>query len=273
MGRPGIAVEKFRYILGCSPHNGVVDFTACCHRSHRLSTIGDGFCHGDQVGLHIKAVGCKRTAGATKASDDFVKHQQNAVLCAKFAKPLQIALWRHQSTGRTCNGLDKNGGDVFTTVIGNDPSQILGQINAVIAFAHDELVFRNMGVAHMDSAWQRATEGAAVIDHAGKRHAAEIHAMIGALAGNEHLPITLAPNAMVIQRHLHRGINRLRAGIDEENLIDAFWHEGRNFAGQLEAFFMAAQKAWRKIELSQLLGNGFGNFAAAMACGRGEKTR
>ena len=59
----------------------------------------------------------------------------------------------------------------------------------------------------MGHARHHGAEGFAVLDHAGERHAADIDAVIGALAADEALALAVAPRAVIGERNLDRGID------------------------------------------------------------------
>ena len=143
----------------------------------------------------------------------------------------------------------------------------------MITFTNGEFVLRNMGVTHMHRAWQRIAESAPVIDHARKRDTAKIHAMIGALARHKHLPVALATNAMIVQRHLHRRLDRFGTGIHEEDPIKPFRHHGRNLVGKLKRLVVTSEKTRGEVEFRKLLVNGFRNLAPAMPRRRRKQTR
>ena len=66
---------------------------------------------------------------------------------------------------------------------------------------------------------QAGAELAAVVDDAGQRDAAEVDAVIRALARHEHRAAGLSARLVVGERDLHRRVDRLRAGIDEEDAL------------------------------------------------------
>ncbi len=76
-------------------------------------------------------------------------------------------------------------------------------------------------MADVIDAGQLGGERAAVVDHAADRHAAEADAVIAALAADQARARALADGALIGQRDLQRGIDRLRTGIGEEDAVEA----------------------------------------------------
>ena len=88
-------------------------------------------------------------------------------------------------------------------------SEVFGELGAVRAFALGEEVFLEMRVPHVRDARQPRSELAAVVDEARQRDAAEIDAVIRALARDEDVAPALAARLVVGERDLHRGVDRL----------------------------------------------------------------
>src|SRR3546814_19428502 len=63
-------------------------------------------------------------------------------------------------------------------------------------------------------------EGLLVAHHAGHAEAAEVHAVVGALAADQAQALPLALGLVVGQRDLQRGVARLGAGIGEEDVVE-----------------------------------------------------
>ena len=71
----------------------------------------DAFGKGNEVRFYVKSFGCECAARATKARHDFIKNQNNAVLCRNLPHTRQIAFWVNNHAVRTNNRLENNGGD------------------------------------------------------------------------------------------------------------------------------------------------------------------
>ena len=109
-----------------------------------------------------------------KPHDHFVEHEQDAVRIADLAQPLEISLGRHEAAARSGDRLDEARGDVLGAVEVDEADEILGELDAVRAFALREEVFLEMRVPHVRDAGQRRAELAAVVDEARQRDAAEV---------------------------------------------------------------------------------------------------
>lgn len=67
------------------------------HRAHRDRAVGDLLGNAHQVRGHAEAVGTEHRAGAAKARDHFVEHQQDIVLVANFAQSVcDNYTWREE---------------------------------------------------------------------------------------------------------------------------------------------------------------------------------
>ena len=117
----------------------------------------------------------------------------------------------------------------------------------------------------MPDAGQRRAELAPVVHHAGQRHAAEVDAVIGALARNEHRASALSARLVIRQRDLHRRVNRFRAGIGEEDAVQIARGELGHSSRELEGARMAAQERRDEVEIGQLLMHGFRDFLATVS--------
>ena len=142
-------------------------------------------------------------------------------LVAERAQPLQIAHRRRQHAGRARHRLDDHRGDGLGAVQGDQPLQVVGQLRAVLRLAAGEGVPRQVvGVAQVVGARQ-GQEGAAVVDQAAHRDAAEADPVIALLAADQPGALALAAGAVVGERDLQRRVHRLRAGVGEEDPVEA----------------------------------------------------
>ena len=74
----------------------------------------------------------------------------------------------------------------------------------------------------MIGAGQQRAEPFAVIGQPADRHPAEAHPVVGLLAADEAGALALAAQAVIGQHDLHRAIHRLRAGVGEEHMAQAW---------------------------------------------------
>ena len=81
---------------------------------------------------------------------------------------------------------------------------------------------------------QHVAEGAAVVDHAADRDAAEADAVIGALAADEPRARALAARAVIGERDLERRVDRLRPRVAEKDVVEVTRREQRDAGGELE---------------------------------------
>ena len=147
------------------------------------------------------------------------------------------------------------------------PFQLIGKVSTMFRNAAGESIARNiMRVRQMIDTGQQCAEHFPVGNNTADGYAAEIDAMIAALAADQAEPRAIAFCAMIGQRDLQRGFNRFRAGIGVEHMIDIIGHVADKPFCQLKCFRVAHLKCGRIIQLSRLLLNGFGDFGAAVAC-------
>ena len=84
-----------------------------------------------------------------------------------------------------------------------------------------------------------------------KRHAAEVDAVIRALARDEHRAAALAVRLPVGERDLHRGVDRFGTRIGEEDVVEVARRQLRDAPRELELLRMAARERRDEIELAQ----------------------
>src|SRR5262245_45154516 len=103
----------------------------------------------------------------------------------------------------------------------------------------------------VDAGEQRAEEFA-VVDDAADRDAAEADAVIAALASDQAGARAFAAHVVMGERDLERGVDRLRAGIAEEHVVEIAGRERGDAARQLERLGMGELEGWRVVELGRL---------------------
>src|SRR3546814_9834591 len=94
--------------------------------------VGDALGGGEEVRLDAEIVGGEGRAEAAEAGDHLVEDQQDAVLVADRAQPLQVSLRRDQHPGGTGHGLADHRGDGRRVVQGDQTLQLVGQLAAML---------------------------------------------------------------------------------------------------------------------------------------------
>ena len=92
----------------------------------------------------------------------------------------------------------------------DQPFEIVRKLRAMRWLALGEGVARQpMRVPQVVHGRQHRPEDAPIVGHAAHRHAAEVHAVIAALAPDEARPLTLAARPVIGERDLERGLHCL----------------------------------------------------------------
>ena len=176
------------------------------------------------------------------------------MLVADRAQPLEIALRRRQHAGRARHRLDDHGGDGRGIVQRDEAVEIVGEMRAPFGLALGEgLLLAIVGVRQMIDAVQRRAEHLAVRHDAADRDAAEADAVIAALAPDQPHARGFAAHVVVGERDLERGVDRLRAGIAEEHVIEIARRKRRDAARKLERLGMRELERRRIVEFGGLL--------------------
>jgi hypothetical protein len=264
-----VPVEELDRAVRRGAHDRVVDALAHRHGAHRLRAVGEALRHRQQVGRDTEALRGERLSRAAEAADHFVEHQQDAVRIADLAQAHEVALRRHEAAARPGDRLDEAGGDVLGAIEIHEPEEILGELDAMRAFALREVVFLEMRMPHVCDRRQPRPELAAVVDETGQRDAAKADAVVGALARDKHVAPALAAGLVIGKRDLHRRVDRLGAGIDEKDPVEVTWRELRDARRELELLRMRAQERRAEIELLELRADP----PRRSPSGRGRRTR
>ncbi len=131
--------------------------------------------------------------------------------------------------------------------------QIVGKLRAMLRHAAREGVARKVvRVADVIDAGKQRAEMLAVGDDAADRDAAEIDAVIAALAADQADAAAVALHAVIGERDLQRRVDRLRAGIGEEHMVEALRRDRGQARGKLEHLRMAHLEGRRVVELKEL---------------------
>ena len=174
---------------------------------------------------------------------------------ADLAQALQVADRRHQDAGRARHRLDDQRGDVGSVVQADEALEVFRQLAAPARLAAAEGHVRQaVGVADMvDAGQQHGAEDLAVGRDAAHRHAAEVHAVIAALATDQPGAMAIATRAVVGQRDLQCGVGRLRPGVGEEHPIQPRRRQLRNLAGEGNGAVIGDLETHAVVERGNLL--------------------
>src|SRR3954452_6602635 len=135
-----------------------------------------------------------------------------------------------------------------------DALEIVGEMRAPIRLAFGKsLLLAIVSVRQMVDSGQQRAEQFPVVDDAADRNAAEADAVIAALATDQPGARALAAHVMIGEGDLERGVDRLRAGVAEEHVVEIARREGSDAARQFESFRMRELEGRRVIQFGRLL--------------------
>ena len=135
----------------------------------------------------------------------------------------------------------------------DDALELVGEMRAPFRLADGEgLLGAVIGRRQMIDAGEQRAEQLAVVDDAADRDAAEADAVIAALAADQPHARGLAAHVVKRQRDLERGVDRLRAGIAEEHMIEIAGRQRGDAARQLERLRVRELERRRVVELGRL---------------------
>ena len=129
----------------------------------------------------------------------------------------------------------------------------IGQMRAPFRLADAEgLLLAIVGRRQMIDAGEERAELLAVRHDAADRDAAEADAVIAALAPDQPHARGLPTHIVIGERDFERGVDRLRAGIAEEHVVEIAGRQRRHARGELEGLGMAELEGRRVVELGGL---------------------
>ena len=256
MAAVGVAVEQLDARLGAD-HQRIVHRAAGEHRAHRDRSVGQALGGSDEIGNHADQIGAE-------AGDDLVEDQQDAVPRRDLAQPLEIASGRQQHAGRSRHRLDDHRRDRLGAMQLHEPLEIVRQLGTMLGqIGREGVAGEIVRVAQMIAARQHR-EGAAIVDQPAHRDAAEADPVIAALASDQAGARSLADRALVGERDLERGIDRLRPRSGEEHPIEAARRDLRQSLGEGEGDRMAHLEGRRIIHGGKLRRDRIGDLRAAV---------
>ncbi len=150
---------------------------------------------------------------------------------------------------------------------GDQLLQLVGKVHAVFRHALREGILRQIvRVGQMVHArHHHRSPGLAVRHHAAHRGAADVHAVVAALAADEPRAAGFTLEALVLQGDLERRIHGLGARVHEEHMVEPGGRDLRHLVGEVEGLRVAHVEGRREVHLFQRLGHGLADFLAAMA--------
>ena len=111
-----------------------------------------------------------------------------------------------------------------------------------------------------------------VLDKTRERNTAEVDAVVRAFTLHETLALALALGIVIREGDLHCRVDRLRAGICEEDMVQAFGRKLCHAARHFKRGRVTQVERRLVVERHQLLMHGISNFLTAVAGGNAEQT-
>src|SRR5262249_1323447 len=212
-----------------------------------------------------EVLGGEAGAEAAEAGDHLIENEKDAVLGADFPQLLQIAFGRDEDAGRASDGLDDDGGNGRGVVESDDALELVGEMAAPGRLPGAEgFVLEVVGVRQMIHAVKERAEKFAIVDDSADGDAAESDAVIAALAPDQPLASALAADVVVADGSLESGVDRLRAGVGEEDMLEVARQDGGEARGQLEGEWVAHLEGGRIVHLPDLVAHGLDDLLAAV---------
>ncbi|CCF20123.1 protein of unknown function [Pseudorhizobium banfieldiae] len=265
IARIGVAVEELDHVLRAT-HEGVVDLGADENGTHRDDPVGKALGRRHDIGRDAVVLRGERRSHAAETGDDLVEDQQDAVPSADIAELLKVALRRNEDAGGAGHRFDDDGGDGRSIMQGDDALQLGGEVATMFGLAAGEgILARLMGVRHVVDAGEQRAEHLTVGDDAADGDAAEVDAVIAALAAYQAEARTVALHAMIGEGDLESGVDRLGAGIGVEDVVQAFRCDVHQAIGKLEGLRMAELEGGSIIQFACLFANRLGDLRPAVA--------
>ena len=254
VARVGVAVEELHARTG-GLHESLVDLLLHDHAAQRHAARGHALGERDHVRRNAEVLRGERLAQTAEAADHFVENEQDAVLRTDVAQLLQIALRRDEDAARARDRLDDHRRDVGGIVQGDDALlELVGELGARGRAPARECTREVVCVAQVVGASeQQPSVGLAVDRHARHRHAADVDAVVALLPADETRTDPFAAQPVVAHRHLHHRVDRLRAGVGEEDVVETLGREGGHALRDLEGERVSGGERGGEIELAGLL--------------------
>ena len=222
------------------------------HRPHRDVGAGQGLGGRDDVGLVAVALAAEVVAETAPRADHLVADQQDVVLVADLAHALEVALLRRDAAAGVLQRLEDHGRDRLGTVELDLVADLLGGPERVAVLGPVVLV----RVRRVDPARHVGLELGLEAGQPGGGERAHGRAVVGDLAGDDLVLLALAVRPVVVAGDLDRGLDRLRAGVREEDPVQVAGGQLGDPLGELDRARVGVAPVGVEVELLDLRGGG-----------------
>ena len=144
--------------------------------------------------------------------------------------------------------------------------EVVGELRPMLRLAAAEGIAGDVvGVANMIHACEQSSEHLTIVGDAADRRAAEIDAVIAALAADQPGLCSIALGPVIGERDLERGLDRFGARVGEEHMVEARRRDIDELRGTFERACVAHLEGSGEIELANLLADGLDDPRPAMS--------
>ena len=222
---------------------------------------------GDDVGGVAEVRAGEHRPDAAEGADDLVGDEQDVVLVADLADPLEVAGGRREAAAGILHRLEEDRGDGLGSLeldrlgdaVGGPAPEGLGVLPQVLGGAVE------VGVGHLVGTGDQRLEVGLQRREPGDRQRALGSAVVGDGAGDHLVLARLAGELEVLLGQLPRGLHGLAAAGGEEDAVEVTGGAGGEPLGELDRGRVRVGPDREEGELLRLGGRGLGELRAPVA--------
>ena len=238
-----------------------LDYLRARHeRAHGRIGRCDPFGQRHHVRLDPIAGAAEPVADPPEPADHLVRHEQDPVLVADLAYAVEVALGRDDRAAGVLDRLEDDGSDRRRVLVPDDAVDLVGALECaggrVRAVRAPVAVGRRRAEAAGEQGLELGAKGRAAVD----RECPHRRSVVRAASRHVLVAAWLATQAVVLARHLERGLDCLRAARDEEDPPDVDRDEVAHPLGQFECRWRReADPVREERQLPELCGRRLGD--------------
>ena len=202
-------------------------------------------------------------------ADHLVGDQQDVVLVADLAHPLEVALLRRDAPAGVLERLEDHGRDRLRPLELDPLADLLGGPERV---AVSGPVVR-VRVRHMNTALGERLERRAQVGEAGRHQGTHRRPVVGDLAGDHLVLLALTGDPEVLARQLQRRLDRFGTARREEDVVEVAGRHVRDPRRELDRAGVRVAPVGHEVELANLALHRLADLGAAVAGVAAEEAR